>query len=124
VQLPYADYSSEFLTVFGRPKGDSACECERGTDANLSQGLHLVNSAEIMGKLSDGSGRAAVLAKDKAASDDAKLRELYMTAFGRPPTAEEQAFVLAYLEQKSHSQQAFEDVVWSLLNSKEFLFNH
>jgi len=124
IQLPYADYSSDFLTVFGRPKGDSACECERGSDANLSQGLHLVNSAEIMGKLSNGSGRAATLAKDQAAKSDAKLRELYMTAFGRPPTADEQAFLLAYLEQKSHSQQAFEDVVWSLLNSKEFLFNH
>ena len=124
VQLPYADYSSEFLTVFGRPKGDSACECERGSDANLSQGLHLVNSAEIMGKLSNGSGRAATLAKDQVAKSDAKLRELYLTAFGRPPTAEEQTFVLAYLEQKAYSQQAFEDVVWSLLNSKEFLFNH
>ena len=124
VQLPYADYSSDFLTVFGRPKGDSACECERGSDANLSQGLHLVNSAEIMGKLSNGSGRAATLAKDQVAKSDAKLRELYFTAFGRPPTADEQTFVLAYLEQKSYSQQAFEDVVWSLLNSKEFLFNH
>ena len=77
-----------------------------------------------MGKLSNGSGRAATLAKDQSAKSDAKLRELYLTAFGRPPTAEEQAFVLAYLEQKAYSQQAFEDVVWSLLNSKEFLFNH
>ena len=124
MQLPYADYPSGFLTVFGRPKGDSACECERGSDANLSQGLHLVNSAEIMGKLSNGSGRAATLAKDQVAKNDAKLRELYLTAFGRPPTADEQTFVLAYLEKKSYSQQAFEDVVWSLLNSKEFLFNH
>lgn len=124
LQLPWADYESEMLTVFGRPKGESVCECERVADADLSQGLHLVNSADVVGKLANAAGRAAALAKDQSASKEAKVRVLYMTAYSRPPTADEQAFVMHYLEQKAWSQQAIEDVIWSLLNSKEFLFNH
>jgi hypothetical protein len=125
VQLPDGDFPSYFLTVFGRPKGESACECERGNDANLAQGLHLINSTEIFQKLSDGAGRAANLSKDQSHQIPEKIRELYMTAFGRAPTDQELAFVQKYLEQKSANlQQAYEDVVWSLVNSKEFLFNH
>ena len=124
MQLPHADFPSEFLKVFGRPQGDSACECERSNEANLSQGLHLVNSTEIMGKLSGGTGRAATMAKDATQPLDEKIRELFLTAYGREPRAEEQAFVKAFLEQRSNSQQAYEDAVWGLLNSKEFLFNH
>ena len=54
---------SYFLTVFGRPEMDSACECERVADANLAQSLHLINSKTIQDKLASNSGRAAILAK-------------------------------------------------------------
>ena len=124
MELPDADFSSPFLEVFGRPKGESACECERGGDANLSQGLHLLNSKELADKFAAGGGRAARLAGEKDRDRGAKIEELYLTAYGRAPTAAEGAFVSAYLAEKQDSQAAYEDLIWSLVNSKEFLFNH
>jgi hypothetical protein len=123
VQLPDPNFNNYFLTVFGRPNGDSACECERGTEANLAQSLHLINSTEILGKL--GGGRAAKLAADTSRDEAARIEELYLIALSRPPTAAEANEVKAYLA--SHTADpvaAWEDVVWSLLNTKEFLFTH
>jgi hypothetical protein len=124
MELPDADFSSPFLEVFGRPKGESACECERGSDANLSQGLHLLNSKELSDKFAAGGGRAARLAGEKDRDRAAKIEDLYFTAFARGPTAEEAEFVGGYLAGKNDAKEAWEDVLWSLVNSKEFLFNH
>ncbi len=124
VQLPDPNFNNYFLTVFGRPNGDSACECERVSEANLAQSIHLINSADILGKLGGAEGRAALLAGD-ARDEAAKIDELYRVAFSRSPTAEEKALVEQYLAAHADNRPAaFEDVIWSLLNTKEFLFNH
>src|SRR5260370_42095865 len=64
IMLPDEAFPSYFLDVFGRPQRISACECERVTEANLAQVLHLLNSQEIQGKLARPSRRADQLAKD------------------------------------------------------------
>jgi len=119
-------YSSHkvYSEIFGQPKGESACECERGTDANLSQGLQLLNSSDLAGKLGNGSGRANQLANAKDQPVEAKIEELYLIAYGRQPTPAETEIVIAYLDEKQHAKQAYEDLIWSLVNSKEFLFTH
>jgi len=127
--LPDSGFNSYFLTVFGRPEGESACECERTSDANLAQGLHLINSSEILIKLSAGDGRAAQLASDEQRELHAKIRSLYLTALSREPTGDEASVVYEYITRKSQSdganaKQAYEDVLWTLINTKEFLFNH
>ena len=123
MQLPDPNFGNYFLTVFGRPNGDSACECERGTEANLAQSLHLINSADILAKL--GGSRATALAADKARDVAAKIEELYLVALSRPPAAAETADVKAYLAAHAdNAAAAWEDVIWSLLNTKEFLFTH
>ncbi|MFM8891222.1 MAG: DUF1553 domain-containing protein, partial [Planctomycetia bacterium] len=124
VQLPDSNFASYFLTVFGRPKGDSACECERGGEANLAQSLHLINSSEILDKLG-GEGRAKSLAADTSRDLETKLADLYLIALARRPTAQETADVKAYVEARgADPAAAWEDVIWSLLNTKEFLLNH
>ena len=124
MQLPDPNFGNYFLTVFGRPNGDSACECERVSEANLAQSIHLINSADILGKLG-GDGRAAKLIADTDRDDAAKIAELYLLAFSRPPTAAESELVQTYLAGHADNRQsAYEDVIWSLLNTKEFLFNH
>ncbi len=123
VALPDTNFSSYFLTVFGRPQSTTACECERSQEANLSQSLHLLNSEEIQGKLSSDTGRAAKLANDPR-SDQEKIEELYRTALCRLPNDSEVKATLTYVSSKENRREAYEDVIWSLINSKEFLFNH
>jgi hypothetical protein len=122
VQLPDNAFDSYFLTVFGRPNSASACECERSADVNLAQCLHLLNSEEVQTKIA--GARADTLARDPRTYDE-RIRDIYLVAFSREPTVEETATAVAYLDQKKeNSKQAFEDILWALMNTKEFVFNH
>ncbi len=130
VQLPDNSYnaSTYFFTVFGRPESSSACECERSQDASLAQSLHLLNAKGIQEKLANDKGRAASLAADATRTDQAKVNDLYHLAYGREASAEELEIALKHLSAKSGDPKAkraaYEDILWALLNSKEFLFNH
>ena len=125
IQLPDNGFNSYFLTVFGRPESSSACECERSGDANLAQSLHLLNSSEIQGKLTDGNGRAAKLAGDKNRNDVDRLTELYIAAFSRAPIQQEIEIASSHIKKHANDpKRAYEDIVWALINTKEFLFNH
>ncbi len=124
VQLPDAGIDNYFLRVFGKPKGESSCECERSQDASLAQSLHLLNSKEIHQMLTANAGRAAQLAKkhDKASREN--IEEFYYWVYARPPEAEEMKIALAHLESTENKRQGYEDILWALVNTKEFLFNH
>jgi hypothetical protein len=122
VQWPANQFESYFLSIFGRPDAASACECERSSDASLAQALHMLNSAEVLGKVS--GPRAAALARDSR-PDGQKLRELYLIALSREPTKEETEALTAHLQKKGkNAQVAWEDVLWALVFSREFVFNH
>jgi hypothetical protein len=135
VALPDNSYnqSTYFLSVFGRPDSSSACECERTQEASLAQSLHLLNAADIQTQLSRGNGRADMLTKD-ARPDDDKITDLYHIALSREPNADEVKFAHAHLNKKTTGKtgdeafkgkkEAYEDILWALLNTKEFLFNH
>jgi len=137
VQLPDNSFNSQsyFLTVFGRPDSSSSCECERSSDASLAQSLHLLNSKDIQSKLSSGSGRAAKLGNAKDDRDaGAKIRELFLLAFSREPSGSEVLLARKHLERQIENdkgekkpvaaKESYEDIIWALFNTKEFLFNH
>ncbi|MCH2061158.1 MAG: DUF1553 domain-containing protein [Verrucomicrobiales bacterium] len=138
VALPDDSYnaSSYFLTVFGRPEMDSSCECERAQGASLAQTLHLLNSKNIQDKLAATGGSAAKLSGEEERSDGERVTELYRKAFARDPLQDELKVSISYLEKKraeaeakkedvkAAGKMAYEDLVWALLNTKEFLFNH
>jgi hypothetical protein len=126
VQLPDNQVESYFLSVFGRPDSASACECERSSDASLAQCLHMFNSTELIDKIggkTNKQARAVALAADKRPAEQ-RLRELYIVALSREPNAEDLKTLTAYIEKKGHTQATYEDIVWAVLNTKEFLFNH
>jgi hypothetical protein len=135
VALPDNSYNQTtyFLSVFGRPDSSSACECERSQEASLAQSLHLLNASEIQTQLSRGNGRADRLTKDTRPDDD-KITDLYHIALSREPNADEVKFARAHLNKKTAGKssdeaykgkkEAYEDILWALLNTKEFLFNH
>ena len=126
VALPDNSYnrSSQFLRVFGRPEAESVCECERVQSSSLAQSLHLLNAAELKAKLAAPTGRAERLAKeDKPA--EAKVRELYLAAFSREPRPQELKTAIDYLNEPGTVMNAnYQDLIWALINTKEFLFNH
>jgi hypothetical protein len=146
VQLPDNAFESYFLTVFGRPDGSSACECERSSEVNLSQMLHLMNSREVLAKVSGTvpkknepkakgkppanvvpkivpGERAVRLAKD-ARPHREKIRELYLVAYCREPTDDDASLLLAHIERnQANVRGAYEDILWVLINSEEFLLN-
>jgi hypothetical protein len=123
IDLPHEGFGSYFLDTFDRPKRVTVCECERSTGATLSQVLLLANSEEIENKIAGGDGRIAKLMKDKKPVATA-IEELYLASLSRLPTDAEKNKTLAYVDQQPNKQQALEDVLWALLNSKEFMFNH
>ncbi len=123
IMLPDESFPSYFLDVFGRPQRISACECERVSEANLAQALHLLNSDEVQGKLTRGGGRADQLAQDKRPEAE-KVEELFLWAFGRKPTPEDFKIALAHIaKHEKNKKVAYENIIWALLNTKEFVFN-
>ncbi len=125
LQMPDPSSAPYFLKVFGQPQASSACECERSQAANLAQSLHLLNSQEVQQKIGNPEGRAHQLATQTDRSHTEKVRELYLTVFTREPDADELQAALGHLEKhKENPKGAYEDIVWALVNTKEFLFNH
>lgn len=126
VALPDNSYNrqSPFLRVFGRPEGESVCECERVQTSSLAQSLHLMNAGDIKGKLASPTGRAERLAKDTRPPEE-RIKELYLAAFAREPRPDELKTALDYLAEPGTAANAnFQDLIWALINTKEFLFNH
>ncbi|HEX3655552.1 MAG TPA: DUF1549 and DUF1553 domain-containing protein [Pirellulales bacterium] len=137
VALPDNSYnkSSAFLKVFGRPEGASVCECERVQSSSLAQSLHLINAADLKLKLASPTGRAARLTKEDKPVE-AKVRELYLAAFSREPRPQELKTATDYLAERrvdaagkpitaaTSLRDNLQDLIWALINTKEFLFNH
>ncbi|MEY3174647.1 MAG: hypothetical protein RLZZ436_2561 [Planctomycetota bacterium] len=125
MQLADASNATYFLQVFGQPRGDTACECERSTDANLAQSLHLLNGREIQDKIARDNARTARLATDANRSPEERVREIYRWVFAREPAADELEVAVSYIKRHTDNpRRGFEDIVWALINTKEFQFNH
>jgi hypothetical protein len=122
-QIPDGKMENPFLKTFGRPARELACECERESDSNLSQALQLIGGATVNGKLRDDNGRMAKLAKGDQ-TPEAIIRELYLVALAREPSATEVEAAVKHLTAAADRRQAVEDLGWVLINSKEFLFRH
>lgn len=137
ISLPDNSFNagSYFLTVFGRPDSSSACECERTQEASLAQALHLLNAKDIQEKLASANGAAAKLAADPRPEEE-KIREVYLTSYSRLPDDSELGLAKAHIAKARNGtdgkpmdpvaakRQGYEDIVWAILNTKEFLFNH
>jgi hypothetical protein len=126
VQLPDDGFTSAILDVFGRPRRETVCGCERKTEANLAQGLLLLSSPDVERMLSARGGRVDHWLGNRR-PDASCVDELYRVGLARAPNREELVVCLEHLarsQARGALRQGYEDLIWTLINTKEFLFNH
>lgn len=122
-QLPDVSMRSEFLDLFGRPKRATPVESERTCETHIGQSLQMISSEYMARKLRDNNGLASrIAASDKPAKE--AVDELYLASLSRLPTDAERSVILSEPIEDSQRREKFEDLLWVLMNTKEFLFNH
>jgi Protein of unknown function (DUF1553)/Protein of unknown function (DUF1549) len=117
VQLIGSQTPSPALDVLGRCARERSCETAGRAGGGLAQALHLINGSTINDKL----GSAAKALQARGISSGAIIDELYVRALSRPATVAERAEWEPLL---ATDADAVEDLLWALLNSREFSFNH
>jgi hypothetical protein len=122
IQLPDSEVRSYFMDTFGRPPRQVLCECERTTTPNLAQAMHLLNGDYLNKKIADPNGRVERLITAKTPVPQA-VEELYLAAWGRRPTADEQKKAEGWVRSAPNVREGLQDLLWVLVNSREFLFS-
>jgi hypothetical protein len=122
-QLPDPNVPAYFLDAFGRSVRSSPCECATSESHDLAQSLHLINSLNLNNKISDPKGGLAALLKSDR-TDAKVVDQLYLTALGRLPREAESETSIRLVGEAESRQAGFEDLLWTLLNSTSFVFNH
>jgi len=123
VQIADGRTSNYFLTTFGRATRETVCSCEVKMEPSLSQALHLLNGETVSRKIVDGGVIRRMI--EQKLTPHQIIEDLYLRTLSRTPTPDELAGIdLTLLKAPTQQQEILEDLFWSLLNCKEFIFNH
>jgi len=124
IALADGSITSQFLEMFGRPPRDTGLESERSNRPTDAQRLHLLNSTHIQSKI-ERSRRLNRVIRMARGDRRALIRRLYLTILSRMPLQAELATAENYFKtSKLDQRRAAMDVVWALINTKEFLYRH
>src|SRR5581483_11603824 len=115
-----APYAARVFRVFGRPGRTATCECERPTEPALPQTLFLMSDAELMAKIAGGRLRTLL---DRPLSNGELIDDLFMAALSRLPDAREKRAALDRIAAAPTHTTGAVDVVWALINTREFILN-
>jgi len=121
VQLIGAQTPSYALDVFGRCSRERSCESSGSGGGGLAQALHLINGSTVNNKLREGALKQLLAS---ARSDQELIEELYLRTLSRRASAQEMAQWKTMLAGPNARGEIAEDLLWALLNSREFAFNH
>jgi hypothetical protein len=120
-QLPDPMVQSDFLSLFGKPSRAEACECERDSGSNMLQALTFINGKSILGKVDAPSALPAQLVNKKL-KDEQIVEQLYLWTLARPPTDKEKQLSATFFKSYDKERlQAAQDLMWALLNSRDFV---
>jgi hypothetical protein len=124
IDLADGSITSQFLEMFGRPARDTGLESERSNQPTDAQRLHLLNSTHVQDKIERGP-RLNGLTRTAKGNRDMLIDMIYLNVLSRFPTQDESAVAKAYFQTDGvTAAQAANDVVWALINTKEFLYRH
>ena len=125
MQLPDASIASYFLDTFGRPERVLTCTCERSDEPSMTQVLHLTNGKTIQEKLESKEGRVNAFLEGNISNTE-MIDTVYLAALSRYPNDSERQQLSSLLAEAPADEKraAIEDLFWSVLTSREFLFQH
>ncbi len=128
VEIPYAprnDFVVFMFDQFGRPARNTAsqCDCERDAGVSILQVMSLANHPRVRQKIEDPKGQVARIVKE-IKDDNARIEELFLSTLGRLPKEKERQASLTYLKESESAEKGLHGVLWSLLNTREFVLQH
>jgi hypothetical protein len=124
VQVPDFDEAPVFLNAISRPARTLPCECERDDEVTLAKALQFVNGSTIMDKISNDKNCLTRLLASKKTNEEIAT-ELFLMVLGREPTTDNLRAVVEHVQKHAaHPRQGWEDVLWALMNTREFMFRH
>lgn len=86
----------------------------------VPQALLMMNSPQLNGLIRAGGRTRLAQLLDKYKDDTDALKELYILVHAREPSDKELKICREYIKQVNNRSEAFEDLLWSLINSTEF----
>ncbi len=126
IELYDAAVLSQFLSTFGRNKRDIVCECERTNKPSMVQILHIANGTTINEKLKSEKSCVAKVLEEKQINISNIIETAYLQTLSRSPSESEAKRLHSVLKDVDDEtrREAIEDLYWSLMSSREFLFQH
>ncbi|HZY83972.1 MAG TPA: DUF1549 and DUF1553 domain-containing protein [Gemmataceae bacterium] len=115
------EYLATIFRTFGRPARTTTCDCERSAEPAVPQTLFLMSDPALLKKLAAGQ-LPKLLAGKKA--DGEVVEELFLATLSRLPEEREKKAALTHVAGKKDRAKAFADVLWALINTREFILNH
>ncbi len=119
LSLPVGSF---FMDCFGRSQREFLAELEPKNEPTLVQVLHVLNSNYVDQKVRAGNGTVALLLQDKALTDDALVKKLYLRTLSRLPSTTELVAALKHITTSPKRDEAVQDLMWALISSREFYF--
>jgi uncharacterized protein DUF1549/uncharacterized protein DUF1553 len=113
-----------FLMAFGRVESRDQIS-ERDDQPNVAQAMHLVNGETINNLVTAPANIIDRVLAQSNWTDERRLEEIYLASLSRLPTAEELAELLPRLAaDETARRKIYQDLLWAILNSKEFEYIH
>ncbi len=111
--------------IFGRPTRavEIQCDCERDSTPTIVQTLFLANHPRVLEKIDNPKGRVAQLLAGQA-DENQRIEDLFLWTLSRRPTEAERSASQALLRASSSPERGLKDLLWSLMNTREFLLNY
>jgi hypothetical protein len=120
-RLRLAQNLGNVFNLFGRPPRTSTCDCERAAEPALPQTLYLMTDSALLTKIDAGRLKQLLAAKK---TDEEVVEELVLATLSRLPTEKEKERLVKHVQNKAKRDAGFADVVWALINTREFILNH